>query len=130
MLTVAYRNPEKIHKKLARGTSLVVPWLRLLLPVLSVQVQSLVELLRSHMPQDQKTQNIKQEQYCNQFNKLFKWSTSKISFKKVTRKSRYPDGWSEGVERQISAHLLTRGWMQFRCELFFQRCLCRNSLRR
>ena len=55
LLTVAYRNPEKIHKKLGRGTSLVVPWLRLLLPVLRVQVQSLVKLLRSHMPQGQKT---------------------------------------------------------------------------
>ena len=31
-------------------TSLVVQWLRLCLPLQTVQVQSLVEKLRSHMP--------------------------------------------------------------------------------
>ena len=33
---------------------------------------SLVSKLRSHMPHGQKSQNIKQKQYCNKFNKDFK----------------------------------------------------------
>jgi len=37
-----------------------------------IQVQSLVEELRSHVPPDQKNQNIKQKQYCIKFNKDFK----------------------------------------------------------
>ena len=37
-----------------------------------VQVQSLVEELRSHMPCGQKNQSIKQKQYCNKFNKDLK----------------------------------------------------------
>ena len=37
-----------------------------------VQVWSLVRELRSHMPRSQKTENIKQKQYCNKFNKEFK----------------------------------------------------------
>ena len=48
--------------KATRGTSLVVPWLRLRLPKQEIWVQSLVEELRSHMPQRQKKQNIKQKQ--------------------------------------------------------------------
>ena len=40
--------------KIFWGTSLVVQWLRLRLPVLGVQIQSLVRELRSHMPPDQK----------------------------------------------------------------------------
>jgi len=58
-----------------------------------VLVQSLVRELKSHLPQDQKPkhkrqkkQNAKQEQYCNKFNKDFKWSTSKIIFKKKKKK--------------------------------------------
>ena len=50
-------------------TSLMVQWLRLSLPV---QVRSLVRELRSHMPCGQKNQNIKQKQYCKEFNKDFK----------------------------------------------------------
>ena len=52
------------------GTSLVVQWLRLRLPIQGVQVRSLVGNLRSHMPRSQKTK--KQKQYCNKFNKDFK----------------------------------------------------------
>ena len=54
-----------------------------------VPVQSLVRELKSHLSQDQKTkserpknQKVKQKQYCNKFNKDFKWSTSKKIFKK------------------------------------------------
>ena len=56
------------------GTSLVVQWLRLYLPVLGVQIQSLVRELRSHMPhgQKRKKEDIKQKQCCNKFNKDFK----------------------------------------------------------
>ena len=39
----------------AQGTSLVVQWLRLHLPVQGVQVQSLVMELGSHLPHGQKT---------------------------------------------------------------------------
>ena len=56
----------------------MVQWLRLQVPMQGVQVQSLVQELRSHKPQGQKKQNLKQKQYCNKFNKGFKkWSTSK-----------------------------------------------------
>ena len=52
--------------------SLVVQWLSLRLLIERVQVRSLVWELGSHMPHGQKKQNIKQEQYCNGFNKDFK----------------------------------------------------------
>ena len=39
------------------GTSLVVQWLRLCLPVQGVQVRSLVRKLRSHMPLSEKKNN-------------------------------------------------------------------------
>ena len=51
------------------GTSLVVQWLRIHLPMHGVCVQSLVRELSSHMPCYQK---IKQTQYCNKFNKDLK----------------------------------------------------------
>ena len=38
------------HRKMPTGTSLVVEWLRLLLPMQGTQVPSLVRKLRSHMP--------------------------------------------------------------------------------
>ena len=43
------------------GTSPVIQWLRLGLPLQEVQVQSLIGELRSHMPRGQKNQNIKQK---------------------------------------------------------------------
>ena len=66
---------------------MVVQWLRLRLPMQEIQVQSLVEELRSHVPPDQKTQNIKQKQYCVKFNKDFKKNGPhfKKSEKKKTR---------------------------------------------
>ena len=48
----------------------MVQWLRLRLPVQGVP--SLVREPRPHMPQSQKSQNIKQKQYGNKFNKDFK----------------------------------------------------------
>ena len=42
-------------KKNEIGTSLLVQWLRLRLPMQGVRVQSLVGELRSHMPRGQKT---------------------------------------------------------------------------
>jgi len=56
------------------GNSLVVQWLRLCLPMYGVQVRSLIGDLRSHIPCSQ-NQNIKQEEYCNQFNKDLKNGT-------------------------------------------------------
>ena len=45
------------------SVSLAVQWLRLHLPVQSVQVRPLMEKLRSHVSRP-KHQNIKQKQYC------------------------------------------------------------------
>ena len=52
-------------------TSLVVKWLRVRLPVQGVHVQFLIGELRSHVPGCQKTQNVKQKQCCEKFNKHF-----------------------------------------------------------
>ena len=55
-----------------RGTSRVVPWLRVCLPIQGIQVWSLVREIRSHMPCSQKknkNQNTKQKWYCNKFSK-------------------------------------------------------------
>ena len=59
-------------KKEIPGTSLVVQWLRIHLPMQEEWVQSLVRELRYHMPCDQKKKKIKQKQYCNKFNEDFK----------------------------------------------------------
>ena len=61
-----------IRIKISRGTSLVVCWLRLHLPMQGAQVCSLVGELRSHMSYGQKTKNIKQKQYRNKLNKGLK----------------------------------------------------------
>ena len=61
--------------KVSLGTSLVVQWLRLYLPMLWMQVQSLhawyqgVKILHASQP---KNQNIEQKQYRNKFNKDLK----------------------------------------------------------
>ena len=58
------------------GTSLVVQWLRLHLPMSGVQVPPLVVELRSPMSSGQKKKYIyiymKQKQYHNEFNKVFR----------------------------------------------------------
>ena len=54
------------------GISLAVKRLRPRLPMQGVWVWSLVRVLRSHMPRDQKHQNMKQKQHYNKFNKDFK----------------------------------------------------------
>ena len=54
------------------GTSLVVQYLGPQLPVLGMQVWSLVGEIRSNMSCGQKNQNIKQKQYFNKFNADFK----------------------------------------------------------
>ena len=65
----------QIHVSLLRmiipGTSLVVQWLRLGLPIKGVQIQFLVWELISHMSQGQQNQNITEKQYCNKLNKNF-----------------------------------------------------------
>ena len=53
----------------ALGTSLVVQWLRLNLPMRAIQVQSLAKIPHALCPINQ---NIKEKQYCNKFNKDFK----------------------------------------------------------
>ena len=63
------------------GTSLVVQWLRLGLPIEEgVQIQFLVWELISHMPQGQQNQNIKKKQYCNKLNKNLKKKDYHSSF--------------------------------------------------
>ena len=70
VLTVVLENG--ILKRNVGGTSLVVQWLRLRLPMQGVWVRSLVWELTSHMPQGKKNKNkIKQKQNCNKFNKDF-----------------------------------------------------------
>ena len=59
------------HMQIARQTREAWRTLRILLPMQGLQVRSLVGELRSHMPQSQKNQNMKQKQYCNKFNKDF-----------------------------------------------------------
>ena len=62
------------QEKSQTGTSLVVQWLRLRLPMQRVQIRCLVRDLRSHMPRGQKTKtkHKTQKHYCNRFNKLLK----------------------------------------------------------
>ena len=51
-----------------------------------VWVPSLVRDLRSHMPlRQKKSNNIKQEQYCNKFNKDFNNGPHKNILKKISR---------------------------------------------
>ena len=62
-------NIQELEIKMGRqGTSHVVQWLRLHLPMQGVQVRSPVRELRTDMPHGQK-KNIKQKQYSNKFNK-------------------------------------------------------------
>ena len=65
-------------------TSLMIQWLGLRLPMQRVRVGSLVEELKSQIPQASppKNQNIKQKQYCNEFNKELKNSPHQKAFKK------------------------------------------------
>ena len=49
------------------GTSLEVQWLKLCFPMQGVQVQILIQELRSHRPQGWKKQSIKEKEYCNKF---------------------------------------------------------------
>ena len=69
-----------------QGTSLVVQWLRLHLPMQGVRDHSLVRELRSHMPHRQKAKKYKQKQYCNKFNRDFKMVHIK---KKILKKYTY-----------------------------------------
>ena len=62
-IIITYLNP-------TTGTSLVVQWLRLCL--LMQEGQSLVGDLKIPHASQPKKQNIKQEQYCNKFNKDLK----------------------------------------------------------
>ena len=71
------KHEDDIHQEHVLGTSLVVQWLGLCLPLQGVWVPSLVGKLRCHMPHGQKAKqnsrklfvSIKQKQYCNKFNK-------------------------------------------------------------
>ena len=60
------------QKSIVFGTSLAVHWLKQHLPMEGMRVWSLVGELRSHIPRGPKNQNIKQKQYCNKFDKVFK----------------------------------------------------------
>lgn len=65
-------------KEAALGTSLVVQWLRLHLPMRAVWVRPLIKELRSQVPHGQKAKQTKkaikkknQKQYCNKSNNDF-----------------------------------------------------------
>ena len=74
-------NSLKTHNK---GTSLVVWWLRLCLPVQKVRAGFLVRQLRSHMPSRPKKPEYKQlKQYCNKLNEDFKMSHIKKKSSKI-----------------------------------------------
>ena len=64
---------------------LAVQWLRLHLPVHKVQVQSLVQEQRSHMPHSHKS--LKQKSYCNKFKEDFKNSPHQKKILKNKNKS-------------------------------------------
>ena len=90
-----------LNQESPRGTALVVQWLRLRLPMQGVQAWSLVGKLRSHMPQGQKNQNMKQKHYCNKFNKDFKYDPHfKKSFKKITKNL------AEGRVKRVTCQVL------------------------
>ena len=118
MLTVAYRNPEKIHKKGKRdfpgGT-----WVKTS-PSAAGSGSIPCPVAKIPHASGPKNQNIKQEQYC--FIKFLSGPHQKYLLKKKVGRAITQMVGVGGVERQISAHLLTRGWTQFRCELSFQRC--------
>ena len=69
---------------------MLVQWLRLRLPMLGVQVQYLVRELTSHMPGvgdgGAKNENIKQKQYCCEFNKDF----TNDPYQKILKKKNKP----------------------------------------
>ena len=68
------RNSEQMIPSM--GTSLVVQWLRLLLPMQGVRVRTLVRELRSHMPHDQNTKTkTRSSIVTNSIETLKKWST-------------------------------------------------------
>ena len=59
----------------------VVRWLRRHFSMQGMLVRSLVRKLRPHMPPGpKKTKNIKQKQYCNEFNKYFKKKKKKKTY--------------------------------------------------
>ena len=62
----------KESNKKMQGTSLVIQWLRLFLPMQREWVQSLVGELRTHKCCGQKNEYVIQKQYCNEFNEDFK----------------------------------------------------------
>ena len=88
-----YWNKAWLYLKCLFGTSLVVQWLGLGLPMQGVRVPSLVRELRPHMQRQsikhrnkQTKKNIKQKHYCNKFNKDFKNSPHLKKKKKLRKK--------------------------------------------
>ena len=81
---------QKAHEKMLNiGTSLVVQWLRLHLPLQRVQVQSLVGELRFPYALEPTNQNMKQKQYCNKLNRDFKNGPYQKIFKKKKKDAQY-----------------------------------------
>ena len=104
------------------GISLVVQWLRLCLPMQRGVCSSPVEDLRSHISLGQKSQNIKQKQYYNKFNKYFK----KIS---TSKKKIYKNN-SNFKQSLISFITLWKGGsFIWRLGLHYLRWMKRNSKR-
>ena len=64
-----------LTKTVSPRTSLMVQWLGLGLQMQGMRIQSMVRVLRSHMPQGQKTSN--RNNIATDSIKIFKWSTLK-----------------------------------------------------
>ena len=75
MISLSVEEPKSL--KVNSGTSLVVHWLRLRLPMHAVQVPSLVRKLGSHCLAAKEPKHKKQKQYCNKFNIVNKFNKSK-----------------------------------------------------
>ena len=80
------------------GTSLVVPWLKLCLPMQKVCVPSLLAKLRFHMPCDQKTNTENRKNIVTKFNKYSKNGPHfKKNLKKEEEEECNPIGHQDGM---------------------------------
>jgi len=98
------------------GTSLVVQWLRLHLPMQGLWLQSLVWELRSHGPHVQRTKAKSRSNIGRNTIKTSKWSVPKKSFKKrVFLSNPGPAGWlpqRRAARRRRVGPPSTRWWQE------------------
>ena len=95
------------------GTSLIVQWLRLLLPMHRMPVWSLVRELKSHMPCGQKNQNIKNR------SKIVTKSIKTLKMVHIKKKKMRMSQWGSGCEIQV---VITFHLSSFFLSSFMQPC--------